>query len=403
MQSTQPRHQLLEIYQVALRAVAGDRAVAAWLAAHPLAGEWAVLAIGKAAGAMLAGARAGLGSRVREVLVIGKAAHGGRPDAGECWLEGGHPLPDERSLAAGEALLDFLARLPEERPLLVLLSGGASALVEVLPEGVDGAQLAELNRYLLGSGLGIAEINRVRKRLSLLKGGRLRNYLGERPCVQLLIADVPGDDPAVVGSGPLLDDPQAGEPLPELPEGFLALLQPPTRQASRREVESHIIANNRLALEAAAERGRAMGLAVYLDDNVWQGDVMALAESFCQRVLSGPPGLYLLGGECTVQLPAEPGQGGRNQHLALLAARHLAGHGNIVLLAAATDGSDGPGSDAGGLVDGASIARGEQEGYCVELALARANAGAFLEASGDLLSTGPTGTNVMDLLLAWKW
>ena len=402
MQDHTHRRQLLDIYQAALHAVAGDRAVAAWLQAHSLEGEWAVLAVGKAAGAMVQGAREGLGARLCEVLVITKAEHGGHAHRGEQWLEGGHPVPDERSLAAGEALLDFLAQLPQERPLLVLLSGGASALVEVLPAGVDVAQLAEVNRYLLGAGFDIDTINRVRKRLSLIKGGRLLPYLQGRRCVQLLIADVPGDDPAVIGSGPLI--PSIEPPLPELPDWVARLCRDDSSSMSSGQgCESHIIANNRLACEAAATRARAMGLPVTVHDEPFQGPVKQVAEVCSRELLEGAYGLHVWGGESTVVLPAEPGRGGRNQHLALLAAKYLAGQANVLLLAAATDGSDGPTSDAGGLVDGHTIARGEAEGFSAELAQARANAGGFLEASGDLLSTGATGTNVMDLVIAWKY
>ncbi|MBE0509292.1 MAG: DUF4147 domain-containing protein [Chromatiales bacterium] len=394
------RRQLLEIYQAALHAVAGDRAVTAWLQQHPLDGEWAVLAIGKAAGAMLQGAREGLGARLREVLVITKADHGGQARPGERWLEGGHPVPDERSLLAGSSLLEFLQGLPVGRPLLVLLSGGASALVEVLPEGMTLEQLAEVNAYLLGSGLDIDVINRVRKRLSLIKGGRLLPHLRGRRCVQLLIADVPGDDPAVIGSGPLI--PSFEQELPVLPEWIARLCQPPAPVVET-HCESHIVTNNRMACEAAVERARAMGLPVVWHDALFQGKAEQVAQDCCAELLAGPPGLHVWGGESTVVLPAEPGCGGRNQQLALWAAKSLAGQENVLLLAAATDGSDGPTCDAGGLMDGQTLARGEAEGVSAELALARANAGAFLAASGDLISTGPTGTNVMDLLLGWKW
>ena len=394
------RRQLLEIYQAALQAVAGDRAVASWLQGHPLPGEWAVLAIGKAAGAMVEGARAGLGERLAEVMVITKADHGGRPHAGEQWWEGGHPLPDERSLAAGEALLAFLAGLPERRPLLVLLSGGASALVEVLPTGMDLEQLAEVNRYLLGAGLDIEAINRVRRRLSQIKGGRLLPQLRGRPCVQLMIADVPGDDPAVIGSGPLL--PCAEQAPPPLPEWIAELCLPPA-PAMEAGCESHVIADNRMACEAATRRAEALGLPVTLHSSLFTGPVEQVARQCCDSLLAGPPGLHVWGGESTVVLPAEPGRGGRNQQLALWAATFLAGQENCLLLAAATDGSDGPCSDAGGLVDGGTLARAEEEGFSAALALARANAGALLEASGDLISTGATGTNVMDLVLGWRW
>lgn len=402
------RRKLLEIYQAALQAVVGDRVVTAWFKEHPLEGEWAVLAIGKAAGAMVQGARAGLGEGLREVLVITKAGHSCLARPGESWLEGGHPVPDVRSLAAGSALLDFLEHLPEGRSLLVLLSGGASALVEVLPDGVDGGQLAEVNAWLLASGLDIAAINQVRKGLSLIKGGRLASYLGQRSCVQLLISDVPGDDPRLIGSAPLLASGQTAPALPGLPEWITRICQqapplPDDKDPGLAHIESHLIANNRMACEAAANRAAALGLAVYWDQRVYEGDVVQLADEILATVRDGPPGVYIRGGEATVRLPPNPGRGGRNQHLVLLMAQRLAGVDNILLLVAGTDGSDGPTSDAGAIVDGQTVLRAEQEGFSASWALAHADAGRLLEASGDLIATGPSGSNVMDLLIMWKF
>jgi len=407
--SEEKRTQLLQIYQAALQAVAGDRVVNDWLAANPLEGEWAVVAVGKAAVAMARGARLGLGRQLYSGLVITKYGHGDPllDPARFIQLESAHPLPDESSLAAGEALLAYLAALPEGMPLLFLLSGGASALVEVLPEGVTPAELGRVNNWLLASGLAIKQMNSVRKRLSCIKGGRLARHLGGRRCLQLLISDVPGDDPATIGSGPLF--PSTDEPLPAtLPDWLQALLQqgeePPVAGDSLFDsIETHIIASNDLARRAVLEKAREMGLKVHDHPGHFQGQAEELASEFAQALLQGEAGIYLWGGESSVRLPARPGRGGRNQHLALAVARLLAGHGNILLLAAGTDGSDGPTEEAGALVDGATVKRGEEEGGSAVRALAAADSGSFLEASGDLIETGPTGTNVMDLVIGWRW
>jgi hydroxypyruvate reductase len=405
------RTQLLQIYQAALRAVAGDHAVASWLQANPLEGEWAVAAVGKAAAAMARGAAQGLGQQLRQGLVITKPGHGdpALDPARFLQIESAHPVPDAASLAAGEALLRFLDELPEDVPLLFLVSGGASALVEVLPEGMDVDGLAELNRWLLGSGLPIGQMNAIRKRLSRIKGGRLAPYLKGRRCVQLLISDVPGDAPAVIGSGMLVAD--IGTTLPDaqrLPSWLGALLQsaepaPSADAPFFRSIETYIIAGNEQARRAAAARAGELGVVVHDHPAHFQGDAARLAERFCDELLGGAPGIHLWGGESSVRLPAEPGRGGRNQHLALAAARHLAGRDNVLLLAAGTDGSDGPTGDAGTLVDGGTVSRGEEEGISAAEALARCDAGSFLEASGDLIETGPTGTNVMDLVIGWRW
>jgi hydroxypyruvate reductase len=405
------RTQLLQIYQAALRAVAGDHAVASWLQANPLEGEWAVSAVGKAAAAMARGAAQGLGGRLHSGLVITKHGHGdpALDPSHFRQLESAHPVPDGSSLDAGRALLGFLDELPEGLPLLFLLSGGASALVEVLPEGMDVDGLAELNRWLLGSGLPIGQMNAIRKRLSRIKGGRLAPYLKGRRCVQLLISDVPGDAPAVIGSGMLVAD--IGTTLPDaqrLPSWLGALLQsaepaPSADAPFFRTIETHIIAGNEQAHRAAAARAGELGVTVHDHPDHFQGDAELLAERFSDELLGGAPGIHLWGGESSVRLPAEPGRGGRNQHLALAAARHLAGRDKVLLLAAGTDGSDGPTGDAGALVDGGTVSRGEEEGISAAEALARCDAGSFLEASGDLIETGPTGTNVMDLVIGWRW
>lgn len=411
MNSADKRRQLLQIYRAALQEVAGDHAVAAWLQTHPLQGEWAVVAIGKAAAAMARGAQRVLGQQLVRGLVITKHGHSDPALAPDRFiqLESAHPVPDETSLVAGQTLLHFLDDLPDGVPLLFLLSGGASALVEVLPEGMDGDSLARLNRWLLGSGLSIESINAIRKRLSCIKGGRLAPRLKGHRCVQLMISDVPGDDQAVIGSGMLVPD--SAESLSGR-EAFPVWLQQmlhgtaaatPVDDPAFRTIESHIIANNAQACHAAAGQGAELGITVHEHLEPFQGDAAELAAKFCAELLEGRPGIHIWGGESSVRLPDNPGRGGRNQHMALAAARHMAGLSNLLLLAAGTDGSDGPTEDAGALVDGRTVERGEQEGMSASEALSHYDAGSFLELSGDLIETGPTGTNVMDLLIGWRW
>ncbi|HEY9147793.1 MAG TPA: DUF4147 domain-containing protein [Gammaproteobacteria bacterium] len=402
------RTELLQVYQAALAAVAGEPAVADWIRQHPLDGEWAVVAVGKAAAAMAQGAERELGPQIRSGVVITKYGHGDPRLAAPRWqlLESGHPVPDDNSLAAGEALLTYLQSLPDELPLLFLLSGGASALVEALPQGMSLADLARTNDWLLGSGLDIAAMNAVRKRLSRIKGGRLLRHLRGRRCLQLLISDVPGDDLATIGSAPLY--PSAEQPLPQqLPDWLRALLAqaeaPPANTPQLAAVESHIVADNAIARRAARERVEALGLTVFEHPGHFQGDAEALAEKFVTTLHESGPALHLWGGESSVTLPGNPGRGGRNQHLALAAARLIAGEANCLVLAAGTDGSDGPTGEAGALVDGETLKRGEEEGLSAAVALRRADSGTFLEASGDLIETGPTGSNVMDLVMAWSW
>ncbi|MGE0082417.1 MAG: glycerate kinase [Thiohalomonadaceae bacterium] len=401
---TDPRRTLLHAYRAALAAVDGRTRVRDFLAARTPERR-RVVAIGKAAAAMTLGALDTGG--VESALVITKHGHDAPALRGRVTvMEAGHPLPDEASLAAGEALFEFIRSAPAEQPFLFLLSGGASALVEALPEGVTLADLVRVNTHLLGAGLDIAVMNQVRKRLSRIKQGRLARALAGRPTLCLLISDVPGDDPSVIGSGPLVPDPHAHLPLPPVPADISALLadtEPPAPDdPCFHTIETHVIASNRDARAAAARAASEAGISVIAHDDLLTGDVAEVARHVTDTLLASGPALHVWGGEPTVRLPPAPGRGGRCQHLALLIAARIAGRDDISVLAAGTDGSDGPGEDAGALVDGHTVERGEDEGYRLVEVIARADAGSFLEASGDLITTGPTGTNVMDLVFGLK-
>ncbi len=399
------RQALLAAYAAAVRAVEGDNVTADWLRANPLNGDVALIALGKAAGAMALGARRVLGDRLQRGLVVTKQGHAD-PQALGPWrirvCEGAHPLPDERSLAAGEALLGFIADLPADMPVLVLVSGGASALVEVLRPGVALDDLARANEWLLANGLPIAQINAVRRRLSRLKGGGLAAMLGSRPVTGLLISDVEGDDPAVIGSGPLTRP--ASTRLPDgLPDWLLAMLPDDDARSAAVDGDLRVVLVATLddALAAARAELQALGIAVRQHDRHIDGDVSQVVDRV-ERGLRGEPGVvHLWGGEATVMLPPSPGRGGRNQQLALALAGRIRGEAAAVVLCAGSDGTDGPTEDAGGLVDNLTVRRGEIEGLDIDDHLRRADAGTYLEQTGDLITTGPTGTNVTDLLIAW--
>lgn len=404
MERDAARRQLLTIYASALRAVAGDVLVRAHLESAPGDGPLHVVAIGKAAEAMALGAQQALGPRLQRGLLITRHGYLARPfDHRWQTLEAGHPLPDHDSLRAGQALLAFLRDTPAQGELLFLISGGTSALVEVLPEGITAATLQHINQWLLASGLDIAAMNRVRKGLSALKAGRLAAQLRGRPTRQLLLSDVPGSDPRVIGSGLLVahqpeDIATAHLPLPPWLRAALAEAPPLADTSEFDRVETTLLADNATARRAAQQAAVALGLTVVMHDADFQGDAVGCGAQFARQLLAGEAALHIWGGEATVVLPPQPGRGGRCQQLALAAACELAGS-DALLLAVGTDGSDGPGEEAGALVDGETALRGEGEGFDATHALRRADAGSFLEASGDLLQTGPTGSNVMDLVL----
>ena len=220
-----------------------------------------------------------------------------------------------------------------------------------------------------------------------------------------LISDVPDDNPADIGSGLLIPGTETSlEDLP-VPGWLRDLLRPVSTgqaQSTGQEMRTQVIARNRDAMVAAAARAESLGYRVFIEDEPLQGDAVVMARKICAYLRGAEPGIHIWGGETSVQLPDRPGHGGRNQHLALAAAIELQGMETIALLAAGTDGSDGPGEEAGASIDGQTVARGEVEELDARACLQKADAGTFLQASADLIQTGPTGTNVMDLVIALK-
>ncbi len=406
------RKRLLQLYQRLLEGIRGDVLVAQALQSRPLNAEKIVLlASGKAAASMARGAVQVLGERIVDARVITKVGHCDEleEEMGICCIEAGHPLPDSRSLEAGQALVDWLSRLPTDVSLLVLTSGGTSALVEMLPVATSLEDLVRLNQWLLSSGLDIRAMNRIRQSVSCIKGGGLLACVPSTVAVEhLILSDVPGDDPTVIGSGLFVPtESEIEKEAPALPDWILPMQQAAVNcRAFQRErvlINHQIIASNTQACQQLATIATEMGMDVYLHTEPLDGEALAQGQAIAHYLREqAEAGLHIWGGETTVVLPAKPGRGGRNQHLALAAAQELAGSVDITLLAVGTDGSDGPTEDAGAMVDGSTVRRGEDEGRSVQHALQQADAGSFLEAAGDLISTGVTGTNVMDMVLAFK-
>ncbi|MDY6992429.1 MAG: DUF4147 domain-containing protein [Pseudomonadota bacterium] len=398
-----PRQCLHTLYQAALKAVQGRTQVAAYLQQRALKSPVALIAIGKAATQMAAGAYDAVACA--QALIITKKGHLEQhllpSDPTITCLETAHPLPDQSSLAAGHTLIEFIQTLPQNMPVLVLISGGTSALVEVLPTHMTLADLHRLNQWLLGSGLDIVHINQIRKSVSAIKAGRLAPYLSGHQVINLLISDVPSDAVSVIGSGLL----SYHEPLAlpsNLPTWLTQLTQksPPLAAVDNfAQIEQIIIAHCAHARQAACDAAVVMGLTGFNHETFIAGDAIEAGRTLAEYLKTAPAGIHIWSSETTVQLPEQPGQGGRCQSLALAAAEVLAGHPNIYFLAAGSDGNDGPGDTAGALVDGKTLERAG--GFNVQPYLAAAAAGAFLAASGDLVSTGPTGTNVMDILIAY--
>lgn len=363
------RDTAVKLWQAGVAAVDGYAATRAALAGMERPDM--VQAVGKAAAAMTRAALDVFGEL--PALVVTKDGHAQGLPGHVRVIEASHPVPDARSLAGGRALREAVEAMEPEARLLLLVSGGASALAEDPVPGVTLDDITALNQRLLAEGLDIAAMNAERRKLSRIKaGGLLSRFRGARADV-LAISDVPGDDLAVIGSG-----------IGSAPEGVGF------------DGSARIVASNAIARDAAARAAIEQGVPVLVNEEALHDDLGALASRWGPRLRDMAPGVVILGGEPTVVLPENPGRGGRNQSLALALARDIAGVDGLALVVGGTDGTDGPTDAAGGIVDGCSWGDGAAE------ALAAADAGTYLSRRGDLLVTGPTGTNVMDLLVALR-
>lgn len=403
------------------RAVTGEGAGLA-LAGRPLPADARIvmLAVGKAAAPMARAFEARAGARLAVGLAVTKDGYG-LPLSRARLRETAHPVPDARSeRAAGEAL-ELVAATREEDVLCVLLSGGASSLLACPAEGLSAADLAVTTRLLLEAGADIGELNTVRKHLSAVAGGRLARCAGAGRIEVMALSDVPGDRIDVIGSGPFAADPSTyGEALDVLerrcladavPEAVLAHLRagargareetPKPGDAGLARVRTTLLATNRTAVEAAARAAARRGLRAQVVSRPLAGEAREEAGrlvGLARALRPAEPCLLVAGGETTVTVRG-PGRGGRSQELALAAAIALEGGPPTALLAAGTDGSDGPTDAAGAYADEGTLRRGRRAGADARQALARNDSYAFFAAEGGLFVSGPTGTNVMDLAL----
>ena len=365
---------LRHLWNVGVASVSGRRSVAHALSQDEPFFASLVLAVGKAACSMYLGAEPSISSSTRS-FIVSKYGHID-PACRKCLrteiIEAGHPIPDRNSIVAGEAILQRIARSESQDRLLLLVSGGASALVEALQPDYDLTELQAVTRSLLGSGKSIAEINEIRSRMSRIKGGRLLGHFRGREARVYALSDAQGDALATIGGG----------------------IGDPSRASAK--ANARIVASNRVARNAVAREAGRLGLQVRLNEESLYRDVPTLAGEISQRLTRGSPGVYIWGGEPTIELPPRPGIGGRSQSLALAVATHIRGSSGISVLVAGTDGTDGPTAYAGAYVDGKTV----DEPDDAEDALRNANAGAYLGERQTLFKSGPTNTNVMDLVIA---
>jgi glycerate 2-kinase len=382
-----------------------------------------VIGMGKAGAAMAQAIEELLGERLRGGHVIVKYGHGG-PVARVTVHEAGHPIPDEAGVRATRTLIDFVRGCGPRDLILCLISGGGSALSPAPVAGITLAEKQEVTRLLLACGATIHEINALRKHISQIKGGQLARLASPATLITLVLSDVVGDALDVIASGPTVPDTSTFADCLEILRKYQLLDKIPP--AVRRHLEAGaagaipetpkpgdpvfdhthtvIIGRNLQALEAASRQAAALGYRPLILSSAIEGETREVAKvhaGIAKEVLASghpvaAPACILSGGETTVTLRGQ-GKGGRNQEFALALALAMRGMSGVAALSGGTDGTDGPTDAAGAFADWTTCGRAEELGLRPRLALEHNDAYPFFERLGDLLITGPTQTNVMDV------
>jgi hydroxypyruvate reductase len=400
------------LFAAAIGAVDPLKILAPHLPAPPK-GRTVVLGAGKAAAAMAKAVEDHWPGPLSG-LVVTRYGHGLPCQRIEV-VEGSHPVPDAAGQQAARRILAMAGGLTEDDLVLCLISGGASALLAIPGEGLTLADKQAVNKTLLKSGANIAEINCVRKHLSAIKGGRLAAAAHPARVVTLLISDVPGDDPSIVGSGPTVADPSTrldalavmhkyGIDQPAALRLLASHASETTKPGDPRlaHCETRIIGSMQAALQAAAELARKEGLTpIVLGDLEGEARDVALVHAGIARQVARhgqplpAPAIIISGGETTVTVRGQ-GRGGRNAEFLLALAVALDGHPGISAVAGDTDGIDGTEDNAGALLGPDSLARAAVNGVNAKAMLANNDGYGFFSQLGDLIVTGPTRTNVND-------
>jgi hydroxypyruvate reductase len=378
-----------------------------------------VIGAGKASATMAHAAERVLGRRIEAGLVNTKYGHLAklrRIELNEC----GHPVPDERGVEGARRIAALAEQAGPDDLVICLISGGASALLPFPAEPITLGEKQETTRLLLAFGASIHEINAVRKHISAIKGGQLARLASPATVESLLLSDVIGDDLDVIGSGPTAPDASTFERALEILDKYGIRAKAPAAVRARlengaageipetpkpgdklfRRTTNRVIGSNRLAVDAAAAHAKAAGFRTLVLSTFVEGetrDVARMHAAIAKEIRASgrplkPPACIITGGETTVTLRGS-GLGGRNQEFVLAAAVDIAGLDNVVVLSAGTDGTDGPTDAAGAIADGRTLSRNP----CVQQFLAANDSYHYFEPLGDLIVTGPTGTNVMDV------
>jgi glycerate 2-kinase len=384
-----------------------------------------VVGAGKATATMALAVEELLGDRIAGGIIIVKRGSSIPLQKLEV-IEAGHPIPDQAGVDATEAISALLRRIGKNALILCLISGGASALLSCPFVGLSLRDKQQTTQVLLNCGARIQEVNAVRKHISKVKGGRLAELAYPATILSLILSDVIGDSIEHIGSGPTAPDSSTfsdclsimerydvGAKIPNavrnlLKQGALGKIGETPKMGSPifANVQNVVVGNNRVALLAAKERAEALGYHTLIFSSSIEGEARTVAidhVGMAKDVLSGSkrmrrPVCFISGGETTVTIQGN-GLGGRNQEFAVAAAIAIDGMEGVVVLSGGTDGTDGPTDAAGGIIDGTTLRRASAKGLDANDYLQRNDSYPFLKTVGDLLITGPTLTNVMDLQL----
>lgn len=394
------------IINAALHAALPDVAVEQALESlPPYSGRLILIAVGKAAWQMAAAARKHLGNRISGGVVITKYEHARGAISSLAIFEAGHPVPDENSYRATQAAIDAVADLSEKDMVLFLLSGGGSALFE--KPVIDPAELEDITRQLLACGADITEINTLRKRFSAVKGGKFARLCAPAHVFSIVLSDVLGDRLDMIASGPTCPDSSTAAQALAIVEKYDLKISSAAKAHILEETpkelanaQSVVTGSVRQLCASAAEAAAALDYTpVILSASVCceareAGSFLASIAQY--HTGSDKSTAFIIGGETVVHLTGH-GLGGRNQEIALGAAKGIAGMKGALIFSVGSDGTDGPTDAAGGWVDGTSMDRLAAQGIQIDAVLADNDAYHALKAIGGLIITGPTGTNVNDL------
>lgn len=423
----QLRRHALSIFRAAVQAADPRKTVRAALEREDFSRYRRIFIVGagKASAAMAQAAEQVLGRRIHGGWINTKDGHLA-PLRRVTLHEASHPVPDARGVEGARRIAEIAAQAQEGDLLVCLISGGGSALLPLPAEPVTLEEKQKTTRLLLACGATIQEINAVRKHLSAIKGGRLARLAQPAHVLALLLSDVVGDPLDVIGSGPAAPDtstfaaawaviekyglqgkiPARARRL--LEDGLAGRIEetPKPGDACFLRTRNVIVGSNRLAVDAAARKARELGYRPLVLSTTIEGetrDIAAMHAAIAREIVATgrparPPVCVISGGETTVTLRGQ-GKGGRNQEFALAAAIALEGLPGVLAFSAGTDGTDGPTDAAGAMADGATLARAAAAGLDARRALRENDSYPFFQRLGDLVMTGPTGTNVMDVRL----